>query len=183
MSVAFVSTEWDQRFDDIAFDGGAVEHPEIARATNDLLHSTTRLSLALLTGVLVLFGLGQRWRLALVVGASIIGAVVTMEVSKFQELTRPDLDGVAGSEQNSFPSGHVTIGMALAVELSVPARRNTRPRPPSPIRTTSSYPGNATPSTIPADVARWRRWVQVAGCARPMTRRPAVVPARNFLSI
>jgi len=116
--VVFVSTEWGQRFDDIAFDGRAVEDPEITRATNDLLHSVTRSSLVLLTGALVLFALGRRrWRLALVAGASITGAVVTTEVLKLHVLTRPDLDGIAGIEQNSFPSGHATIGMALSLGL------------------------------------------------------------------
>ena len=116
--LAFVRTGWGQRFDDIAFDGRQVEDPAITSATNDLLHSVTRSSLALLTGAVVLFALARRrWRLALVAGASVTGAVVTTEVLKLLVLTRPDLDGIAGIEQNSFPSGHATIGMALSLGL------------------------------------------------------------------
>lgn len=114
--LAFVRTGWGQRFDDIAFDGREVEDPAITRATNDLLHSVTRSSLVLLTGAVVLLALARRrWRLALVAGASISGAVVTTEVLKLHVLTRPDLDGIAGIDQNSFPSGHATIGMALSL--------------------------------------------------------------------
>lgn len=116
--VVFVRTGWGQRFDDVAFDGREVEDPEITRATNDLLHSVTRSTLFLLTGAVVLFALARRrWRLALVAGASISGAVITTEIFKLQLLTRPDLDGIAGIEENSFPSGHATIGMALALGL------------------------------------------------------------------
>ena len=114
--LAFVRTGWGQRFDDIAFDGREVEDPAITSATNDLLHSVTRSSLVLLTAAIVLFALARRrWRLALVAGASITGAVVTTEVLKLHVLTRPDLDGIAGIDQNSFPSGHATIGMALSL--------------------------------------------------------------------
>ena len=116
--LVFVRTEWGQHFDDIAFDGRGVEDPEVTRATNDLLHSVTRSSLVLLTGAIVLLALARRrWRLALVAGASITGAVVTTEILKLHVLTRPNLDGIAGIEQNSFPSGHATIGMALSLGL------------------------------------------------------------------
>lgn len=116
--VIFVRTEWGQHFDDIAFDGREVEDPEITRATDELLQRVTRSSLVLLTGAIVLFALARRrWRLALVAGASITGAVVTTEILKLHLLTRPDLDGIAGIDQNSFPSGHATIGMALSLGL------------------------------------------------------------------
>jgi len=114
--LVLVRTGWGQHFDDIAFDGREVEDPEITRATNDVLHRVTRSSLVLLTGAVVVAALARRrWRLGLVAGASITGAVVTTEVLKLRVLTRPDLDGIAGIEQNSFPSGHATIGMALSL--------------------------------------------------------------------
>ena len=114
--LVLVRTGWGQHFDDIAFDGREVEDPEITRATNDVLHRVTRSSLVLLTGAVVVAALaGGRWRLGLVAGASITGAVVTTEVLKLRVLTRPDLDGIAGIEQNSFPSGHATIGVALSL--------------------------------------------------------------------
>lgn len=116
--LVFVRTGWGQHFDDIAFDGREVEDPEVTRATNDLLHSVTRSSLVLLTGAIVVFALARRrWRLALVAGASITGAVVTTEILKLHVLTRPNLDDIAGIEENSFPSGHATIGMALSLGL------------------------------------------------------------------
>ncbi len=114
----FVRTGVGQRFDDLAFDGRAVEDPEITRATNDLLHLVTRTTLGLLTLAIVVVALiRRRPRLAVAAGAAITISVVTTELLKLRILSRPDLDGVAGIEQNSFPSGHATIGMALSLGL------------------------------------------------------------------
>ncbi len=116
--LVFVRTSWGQHIDDIAFDGRSVEDPAITADTNDLLHSVTRSTLFLLTAAIVVFALARgRWRLAGVAGASITAAVVTSEVLKNEILTRPQLDDVAGIEQNSLPSGHATIGMVLALGL------------------------------------------------------------------
>lgn len=113
-----VRTGAGQRFDDLAFDGRSVEDPAITRTTNDLLHRVTRSSLVVLTAAVVLVGLARRrWRLAVVAGACITGAVVTTEILKLHVLSRPRLDEVPGIEQNSFPSGHATIGMALSLGI------------------------------------------------------------------
>ena len=125
--VVFVRTEWGQRFDDIAFDGRDIEDPEITRTANDLLHTVTRSTLLLLTASIVAFALARRRvRLALAAGAAITASVVTTELLKLRVLDRPDLDGVAGIEQNSFPSGHATIGMALSLGIVMVAPHRTR---------------------------------------------------------
>ncbi|MEM8619867.1 MAG: phosphatase PAP2 family protein [Actinomycetota bacterium] len=114
--VVFVRTEWGQRVDDVAFDGREVEDPAVTQALNELLHSITQTSLFLLTAAIVTIALARRrWRLALVVGTTIVGAVVTTEVLKTRVLDRPRFDGVAGLEENWFPSGHATIGISLAL--------------------------------------------------------------------
>lgn len=116
--LALVRTAPGQRFDDLAFDGRTVEDPEITRATNDLLHLVTRTTLALLTLAIVLAALlRRRPRLAIAAGAAITVSVVATEVLKLRLLDRPDLDGIAGIDQNSFPSGHATIGMALSLGI------------------------------------------------------------------
>lgn len=116
--LVFVRTSWGQHIDDTAFDGRTVEDPAVTADTNDLLHSVTRSTLFLLTAAIVVFALARRrWRLAVVAGGSITAAVVTSEALKNEVLTRPQLDDVAGIDQNSLPSGHATIGMVLALGL------------------------------------------------------------------
>jgi membrane-associated phospholipid phosphatase len=116
--LVLVRTMAGQRFDDLAFDGRVVESPEITRATNDLLHLVTRSTLGLLTTAIVVAALlRRRVRLAIATGAAITASVVTTEVLKLHLLDRPDLDGIAGIEQNSFPSGHATIGMSLSLGI------------------------------------------------------------------
>ena len=114
--VVAVRTRWGQEFDDIAFAGRAVEDPEVTRELNELLHSVTRSSLVLLTLALVVVALARRRvRLAVAVGVAVTGAVATTEVLKLHLLTRPQLDDIGGITENSFPSGHATIGMALSL--------------------------------------------------------------------
>jgi membrane-associated phospholipid phosphatase len=125
--VVLVRTDWGQRFDDIAFDGREIEDPEITRATNDLLHAVTRTTLLLLTASIVAVALARRRvRLALAAGAAVVASVVTTEFLKLRLLDRPDLDGIAGIEQNSFPSGHATIGMALSLGIVMVAPHRSR---------------------------------------------------------
>lgn len=113
-----VRTRSGQEFDDIAFAGRAVEDPEATRELNEVLHSVTRSSLVLLTLALVVVALARRrLRLAVAVGVAVTGAVATTEVLKLHILTRPPLDDIGGIVQNSFPSGHATIGMSLSLGL------------------------------------------------------------------
>ena len=110
-------TTTGQQFDDIAFDGRAVEDPEVTRIANELLHVVTRSTLILLTAAIVLVAFARRRiRLAIAVGAAITGSVVTTELLK-HFLERPQLDDVDGIAFNSFPSGHATIGMALSLGI------------------------------------------------------------------
>jgi len=95
-----------------------VEDPETTRELNEVLHSVTRSSLVLLTLALVVVALARRrLRLAVAVGVAVTGAVATTEVLKLHILTRPPLDDIAGIVQNSFPSGHATIGLSLSLGL------------------------------------------------------------------
>ena len=122
----FVRTEIGQNFDDIAFDGRAVEDPEVTRIANELLHTVTRSTLIILTGAIVLFALARRrMLLAVAAGAAITASVVTTEVLK-HFLDRPQLDDVAGIAFNSFPSGHATIGMSLSLGIVMVAPRRWR---------------------------------------------------------
>lgn len=114
----FVRTRWGQEVDDLAFEGRAAVSPTTTQRTDRLLNAVTESSLVLLGGAIVLLALAQRRvRLAVVVGTCMAGAVGTTEVLKLYVLTRPRLAGVDGIVENSFPSGHATIGMVLSLGL------------------------------------------------------------------
>jgi hypothetical protein len=81
-----------------------------------MLTTITESSLLLLGGAIVFIALAQRrLRLVFVVGACMSGAVLTTEVLKLHLLTRPAFDDVQGIANNSYPSGHATIGMVLSL--------------------------------------------------------------------
>ena len=124
----FVRTRIGQELDDGAFEGRNAVRPAATRATDRLLDSITRSSLAVLGGALVLVALvRRRWRLALGVVAAVGGAIVTSEVLKHDVLTRPAYGDVQGIPFNSYPSGHATIAMSLALGLVMVAPRRMRP--------------------------------------------------------
>lgn len=125
--LVFVRTAWGQRVDDLAFDGRTVVDPAVTTQLDELLDAVTRSTLFLLTAAIVLFGLARRRvRLAVTAGAAITASVVTSEVLKNHVLSRPELDDVAGIMQNSYPSGHATIGMALSLGMVMVAPHRLR---------------------------------------------------------
>ena len=120
----FVRTATGQRLDGYAYDQtGAIRRAD--RPAELLLATITYTSLPLLVAALVLLALFRgRWRLALCVGAAVGGAIVSTEVLKEVVLTRPALSPQGGPAVQSYPSGHATIGMAVALALvSIAPRR------------------------------------------------------------
>ena len=116
--LVFVRTRWGQEVDDLAFEGRSAVLPQATRRTDRMLNAVTESSLFLLGGAIVSLALAQRrLRLAVVVGACMSGAVATTEVLKRYLLTRPQLRGVQGIIENSYPSGHATIGAVVALGL------------------------------------------------------------------
>jgi membrane-associated phospholipid phosphatase len=119
-----VRTGWGQRLDDGALTGRTT-HESVVGATDRLLNTISVTSLAVAAGVIVLIALVRRRpHLALVSLGVIVGANVTTELLK-RALSRPDLAGgpdpLGGA---SFPSGHTTVAMSLAVAVVLisPAR-------------------------------------------------------------
>lgn len=123
--VVAVRTKWGQDLDDAALDGRTTRGV-VLRATGRLLDTISVTSLALLGGAATVIAVArQRVHLALTAAAVVVGAVVTSEVLKLLVLGRPDLLG--GNDPlstASYPSGHATVAMSLAVAftLVVPAR-------------------------------------------------------------
>jgi membrane-associated phospholipid phosphatase len=124
--VVAVRTSWGQRIDDAALDGRTTR-ATVLNATDRLLNTISIASLALGSGAIMVVALvRKRPHLAVTAGIVIFGANVTTQVLKKLVLERPDLVGRpdALGFTNSFPSGHSTVAMSLAVALVlvVPAR-------------------------------------------------------------
>lgn len=116
--VVFVRTQWGQEIDDLAFEGRAAVSAQATKRLDNMLRVISVTSLFVLGGAIVLIALAQRrLRLVFVVGASMSGAVVTTEILKLHLLTRPSFADVQGIANNSYPSGHATIGMVLSLGL------------------------------------------------------------------
>ena len=122
-----VKTRWGQRLDDAAFDGRTTR-PAVLRATGRLLDTISVGSLAFLGGaILGIAVIRRRVHLALTAGVVVLGSNVTTQLLKDLVLGRTDLVPPPDLLGPSFPSGHTTVAMSLAVALVlvVPARLRT----------------------------------------------------------
>jgi len=111
-----VRTGWGQNLDNAAL-VGRTTRPEVVRATDRLLNTISVSSLVLVGGVIVLIALLRgRPHLALTAAVLVVGANLTTEVLKHWILGRPTLvqPNPLGP---SFPSGHSTVAMSLALAL------------------------------------------------------------------
>jgi len=122
-----VRTHWGQRLDDAALEGRTT-HPAVLRATGRLLDTISVGSLAFLGAATLGIAIARRRiHLAIAAGAVVLGANVTTEVLKELILGRRDLVPPPDIIGPSFPSGHTTVAMSLAVALVlvVPPRWRT----------------------------------------------------------
>jgi membrane-associated phospholipid phosphatase len=121
--VVAVRTGWGQRLDNAAL-AGRTSRPAVQRATARLLDTITLSSLVLGAIAISLIAVArQRIHLAVTAGALLLVGNVTAQVLKDRVLARPSL--VSPDPLGpSFPSGHATVAMSLAVALFlvVPAR-------------------------------------------------------------
>ncbi len=123
--IGAVRTFDGQRVDEAAIVGRS-SHEAVQRATNQVLDTVSVTSLGVAAVLLALLALTRRRpRLAVGIGVMIIGANLTTQVLKSHVLGRPDLLHRPGAALvPSFPSGHATVAMsvALALMLAVPPR-------------------------------------------------------------
>src|SRR5262245_27425060 len=120
-----VQTRWGQRADNAAIRGRTIDSA-VQHAVRSTLDTVSVTSAAIATFALMVAALlRRRPRLAVGVGVLVFGANVTTQLLK-DALTRPDLLGpdVPRATVTTFPSGHSTVAMsiALALVLVVPAR-------------------------------------------------------------
>jgi PAP2 superfamily len=119
-----VHTEVGQRLDDAALRGRARDSA-VQHAVGRALDTVSTTSLLIATAALVVVALVRRRpRLAVGVGVLVVGANVTTQILK-EVLDRPSLGDAAVSSVTSFPSGHSTVAMSLALALvvAVPSRQ------------------------------------------------------------
>ncbi len=128
--IGAVRTRSGQRVDEAAIVGRSGD--QLVQLTSTRALDTISLtSLAVAGSVLLLLAVTRRRpRLALGVAVIIAGANVTTQVLKTNLLSRPDLLNRPGAATvPSFPSGHATVAMslALALVLVVPPRLGSWP--------------------------------------------------------
>jgi PAP2 superfamily protein len=121
-----VRTRWGQEIDEKTLLGGDIISSLRAAQADRFLRivsgGTLFLAMALVAAVAYLRG---RPRLALFAAGSVAAAVFTTEVLKLIILERPPLtETLLNSGDNSYPSGHTTVGMSVCIAalLVVPAR-------------------------------------------------------------
>ena len=115
--VLAVRTSEGQRLDDDALGSLSPESPTaVAEATSDLLDTISVASLFLLgVGIMAIALLRRRPLVAVGAGVIVLGANLTTQALK-RALGRPDLL-TSPLPDASFPSGHVTVAMSLAMAL------------------------------------------------------------------
>ncbi|MDQ1519897.1 MAG: hypothetical protein QOI55_970 [Actinomycetota bacterium] len=122
-----VRTTRGQELDNAAWLGRHAATARAAHAARIVLGTVSVTSLAVALAVLIVVAYGRgRPRLALVVGAAVFGANVTTEVLKHFVLERPVLLAHAPVAKNTFPSGHSTVAMSVAVAAVLVAPRHWR---------------------------------------------------------
>ena len=121
-----VRTRWGQDLDERTLIGaGVISDVRETQADRFLrIVSVGTLALAMVLVAVVAY-LRGRPRMALIAAGSIGAAVLATELLKLVMLERPDLIGTSLNQgDNSYPSGHTTVGMSvcIATMLVVPRR-------------------------------------------------------------
>ncbi|GEM_PF-238249 len=115
-----VQTGWGQRVDGAALSGRVFSRPRLRRITYGVLRTISVSALVLLGAAVVTIALVRgRVSRALVAVTVIAGANVSTQVLKHAVLPRPDLVAGPLGTRPTFPSGHTTVAMSLAVALVV----------------------------------------------------------------
>jgi hypothetical protein len=123
--LAMVRTAAGQRFDHDALEG-RTDRPRVQEATGDLLQTVSIASIVIIGGACAVVALVRRNPLvALGVVVVIAGANVSTQILK-DALPRPDLVADEALPNNSYPSGHTTVAVSLAVAAVLVAPAFTR---------------------------------------------------------
>lgn len=123
-----VRTRTGQRFDDAVLAGHEVQDSWFRWAVFGRAAYNSAIPLVgavLLCAAMV--AIRRRWRGGAAAFAVLGGSLATTEIAKHVLITRPNLTGVlAGDGANSFPSGHTTVAVAVAVVVLIVLPRSWR---------------------------------------------------------
>jgi membrane-associated phospholipid phosphatase len=170
-----VRTAFGQKIDNAAI-AGRTTRASVLRATDHLLNTISLSSLVVVGGIILLIALLRgRPYLAFAAAAVIGGSNLTTELLKHDILGRPALDPngpvIGPLAGPSFPSGHTTVAMSLALGLVlvVPARG----------RPAAAVGGFAYAALVGVGVvtAAWHRPSDVVGAYLVVTAWAAVAAA------
>lgn len=115
----FVRTERGQRLDTIALAGNQIGRDEVDGVATAVLDAMSVAAIAVAVVVIAVIALARgRVLLTVAVTGFVAGATVTTQILKYG-LHRPDfgVDPERASAGNSFPSGHATVAMSVAIAL------------------------------------------------------------------
>jgi hypothetical protein len=156
--VALILTETGQRLENMALRGARQQFEDLRAESLTELQEISMVGFAVAIGVVMVIAfLRRKPRLALTAALIMGVSVVIAEVAK-RLLPRPDLaDAPANWLNNSFPSGHVTVAVAIGIGAIIVA--------PYAFRWLATIGGAAFAAAIGMDVATagWHRLSGVIG--------------------
>jgi hypothetical protein len=127
-----VSTSWGHQLDDDAYFGHEALSRKVIRLDSDMLDLVTKAALVFAAVVLLLIAAVRRCTFVGVVavvgfGCAVVGAEVLKDTLPWRALVPSDGLFERGFQTGTFPSGHATIGTALALSLVLVSSSRWRP--------------------------------------------------------
>jgi membrane-associated phospholipid phosphatase len=131
--LVFVSPPWGHQFDDDAYFGRRALSRKVVRLNSDIMDFVSKPTLVLAAMVLLVIAAVRRCALVGVItvaafGCAVMGAEVIKGLLPWRALVPDDsLLGTGLQANNSYPSGHATIGTSLALSLLLVSSSRWRP--------------------------------------------------------
>ena len=129
----FVSLPWGHQFDDDAYFGRKALIRNVIQLNSDILDLVSKRALLIAATVLIVIATVRRCALAGVIavagfGCAVVGAEFLKDVLPWRRLVPDDALLSEGLRfNNSYPSGHATIGTSLALSLLFVSSSRWRP--------------------------------------------------------
>ena len=129
----FVSPPWGHQFDDDAYFGRRALSRKVVKLDFDLLNLVSKTTLVLAAMVLLIIAAVRRCALVGIItvaafGCAVVGVEVVKNLLPWRALVPDDALLRRGLEaNNSYPSGHATIGTSLALSLLLISPSRWRP--------------------------------------------------------
>jgi hypothetical protein len=130
--LALVSTSWGHRLDDDAYFGRNALNRKVMRLDDAVLDHVTKVALLLAAAVLLGIAAVRRCTFVGVIavvgfGCAVVGAEVLKRKLPWRALTPNDGLLDKGFQSCTYPSGHATVGTAIALSLLLVSSSHWRP--------------------------------------------------------